>query len=424
MTSKTVGGTTSAYANLRAHSAEAASALRRHSFEASATAKAGSSSLRSMSGYDANGNLTKADDTTNTWTYDYDWNDRLTSYDAPGSSDDTTYGYDSLGWRRVNKSVNGTLTKYLPDVAAPGMDVLGEYDSSNELIRSYVTPGIDENISVYDGADTYYYMRDGLGSVRAVYDASEALQNSYHYEAFGQALSVSENVTQPYRFTGRSWDGSIGLYFYRSRYYNPSLGVFTQKDRMFVRQIFAFERTLPEAFSALFPLYIYSNNNPVTHKDPFGLFTIPRWLLPWPPMPDWWREPYPYPLPLPDFPEQWYTRMPLIPDYLPNLSGVCNLKECQARVHHWHDQWRRKCHVIVLRDSPVIVGFPTFCFETCMGVHPVGTRLWWGGLFKGGPGWSLENAQWLYAGGITSITYNMLSLCLKMFPIEGPDEES
>ena len=115
------------------------------------------------------------------------------------------------------------------------MDVLGEYDSSNELLRSYVTPGIDENISLYDGANTYYYMRDGLGSVRAVYDASEALQNSYEYESFGQALSASENVAQPYRFTGRAWDGNASLHYYRTRYYNPSLGVFTQKDRLWAK---------------------------------------------------------------------------------------------------------------------------------------------------------------------------------------------
>ena len=238
LTSKTVGGTTTTYS------------------------------------YDANGNLTKADDTTNTWTYDYDWDNRLTSYDAPGTSDDTTYGYDSLGWRRVKKTVNGTLTKYLSDAAAPGQDVLSEYDGSDNLLRSYVTPGIDENISLYDDADTYYYMRDGLGSVRAVYDASEALQNTYDYEAFGQALSVSENITQPYRFTGRAWDANSSLCFYRTRYYDPRLGIFTQKDKVLRVLVVGLKATRKDTdrVRSVLPMYVYAKSNPVLGVDPYGEF--------------------------------------------------------------------------------------------------------------------------------------------------------
>jgi len=234
LTSKTVGGTTTTYS------------------------------------YDANGNLTKADDTTNTWTYDYDWDNRLTSYDAPGSSDDTTYGYDSLGWRRVKKTVNGTLTKYLPDAA--GTDVLTECDSSNNLVRSYVTPSIDENVSLYDGTNTYYYMRDGLGSVRGLYSSAEALQNSYEYESFGQALSASENLTQPYRFTGRAWDSNSSLYFYRTRYYDPDLALFTQKDKVWKQTLLAFTGAArqADAITWLLPIYAYAANNPVSFKDPWG----------------------------------------------------------------------------------------------------------------------------------------------------------
>jgi RHS repeat-associated protein len=221
--------------------------------------------------YDANGSLTKADDGTNTYTYDYDWDDRLTSYDAPGSSNDTTYGYDSLGWRRVKKSVNGTLTKYLPDVA--GTDVLSEYDSSDILQRSYTTPSMDQNVSLYDGTNTYYYMRGGLGSVRGLYNASEALQNSYDYEAFGQAQGVSENVTQPYRFTGRAWDGNSSLHFYRTRYYDHAVGMFTQKDKILTSAIVVFAGTAASsagAVGSLLPIYGYAGNNPVTLRDPRG----------------------------------------------------------------------------------------------------------------------------------------------------------
>jgi len=102
------------------------------------------------------------------------------------------------------------------------------------------------------------------GGVRAA-----APQNSYDCEAFGQAVSVSENVTQPFRFTGRAWDGNSGLHYYRTRYYNPSLGVFTQKDREWRRRI-RFGTAELATICRLLPLYAYATNNPVLFKDSWG----------------------------------------------------------------------------------------------------------------------------------------------------------
>jgi len=93
--------------------------------------------------YDANGNLTKKDDGTNVESYSYDFRNLMTDYDGPGSSNDSTYNYDAHG-RRITKDVNGSKTAYFHD----GLNVVAEYNGSSQLQRTYVTPGLDADLSM------------------------------------------------------------------------------------------------------------------------------------------------------------------------------------------------------------------------------------------------------------------------------------
>jgi len=67
------------------------------------------------------------------------------------------------------------------------------------------------------------------------------------------------------QYTGRENDGT-GLYYYRARYYSPSLHRFISED--------------PIGFAGGVNLYAYSENDPVNLKDPTGLFvcTWHRWI--------------------------------------------------------------------------------------------------------------------------------------------------
>jgi RHS repeat-associated protein len=105
---------------------------------------------------------------------------------------------------------------------------------------------------------TCYYLSDALGSIRQVLDADQATQNSYDYEAFGSVYgSPTENLTQPFRFTGRDWDGEASLYYYRARMYDAGAGRFRIRDRV---------------LSAGSP-YVYVGGNPLGNLDPLGLDT-------------------------------------------------------------------------------------------------------------------------------------------------------
>ncbi len=61
----------------------------------------------------------------------------------------------------------------------------------------------------------------------------------------------------PYMFTGRRYDGETGLYYYRARYYDATLGRFISAD--------------PISYAGGINLYAYVNNNPITWLDPMGL---------------------------------------------------------------------------------------------------------------------------------------------------------
>jgi len=62
------------------------------------------------------------------------------------------------------------------------------------------------------------------------------------------------------RFTGQRWEGALGLYDYRARFYEPALGRFLQPDPLVP------EPGNPQALNR----YAYVNNNPLRYNDPTG----------------------------------------------------------------------------------------------------------------------------------------------------------
>jgi len=237
--------------------------------------------------YDANGNLTKKDDGTNVHAYGYDFRNLMTDYDGPGSNNDSTYTYDAWG-RRVTKNVNGTKTAYVHD----GLNTVAEYNGSDQLQRTYVTPGLDQNLSLTASGSTYYYLSDALGSIRQVLDADQATQNAYDYEAFGSVYgSPTENLSQPFRFTAREWDTESGLYYYRARMYDAAVGRFSGRDPAirsvqladsspYIEVEFSSQPTRvvektqafdPAALPMVYDLYAMAGNRPVDFTDPSGL---------------------------------------------------------------------------------------------------------------------------------------------------------
>ncbi len=98
---------------------------------------------------------------------------------------------------------------------------------------------------------TYYYLHDGLGSTMALVDSTGAVKNTYSYDPWGNSTGVTGNAPNPFRYVGAMLD-STGLRKMGERYYDPSIGRFTQLDPAGGR-------------------YGYVDGNPVNFVDPSGL---------------------------------------------------------------------------------------------------------------------------------------------------------
>ena len=216
-----------------------------------------------MNSYCKNGNQTEviknfghAQQEEFNWVYDYE--NRQVTYDDPNDTNDTTYKYNA-GGQRISKTNILSLASehYIHD----GANVVADYDGANTLKATYVTPFLDDNLMVTKNQqptpNNYYYLADGLGSIRELIDSSENTKNSYDYYAFGEALNWSETVENRYTYTAREWDKESQTYFYRARNQDPQIGRFLQAD--------------PLGYSDGINLYSYVGNRAANFIDSFGL---------------------------------------------------------------------------------------------------------------------------------------------------------
>jgi RHS repeat-associated protein len=220
--------------------------------------------------YDAAGNTVKKVNITTgeTWTYGYDFNNRMTSAVDSGSDgtviQSVAYQYDAFG-NRVEQDVtaNGAtaVTRYAYDRGNAWADL----DGNNNALetRHLYLDGPDQPVArISASGDVAWYLTDHLGSVRDIVNDNGVVLDHIDYDAFGNVTNET-NPAQGDRFgwAGGIRDAATGLNFFNNRYYDPQTGRWTTKDQ--------------SGFTAGDAnLYRYVGNNVANATDPAGLSKI------------------------------------------------------------------------------------------------------------------------------------------------------
>jgi RHS repeat-associated protein len=182
-----------------------------------------------------------------------------------------TLVYDGDG-NRVAKTVGGVTTQYLVDDLNPtGLPQVVDELVNGVLQRTY-TYG-SQRISQYQNISgtwtSSFYGYDGGEHVRLLTDLTGTVTDTYDYDAFGNLVNSTGNTPNVYLYRGEQWDGDLGLYYLRARYYNP------QNDRFVARDTKPGNRFLPGTLHK----YVYTAADPINLRDPSGHGFIDRFIL-------------------------------------------------------------------------------------------------------------------------------------------------
>ena len=204
--------------------------------------------------YDAIGNPLN----DGTWAYTWINGRQLASMSKLDGSLTASFVYNAEGLR-VQKTVNGVVIKYI----LHGKNITHLIRGNDELHFFYDTSGSPAMVEWNNGTTTakYAYVKNLQGDIIAIIDDTGTEVVKYTYDAWGTPMSTSGTmagtlgVLQPFRYRGYVYDYETGLYYLRSRYYNPVRNRFVNSDSSRLKES---------------NLFMYCGNCPVCSIDTDG----------------------------------------------------------------------------------------------------------------------------------------------------------
>ena len=236
--------------------------------------------------YSDEGNIKYRTDKSDWSRTNYTYNgDKLTKfgnevcvYDKMGNP--TTYRGKAATWKgRQMTSFNGVNFTYDGRGRRTGKgSITFLYDPRGRIIKQsngleffYDFEGI---AAVKYNSTMYFYQKDAQGNIIGILDSNGNVVVQYYYDAWGNHTVSGSNITlgklNPFRYRGYYYDTETGLYFLQTRYYDPEVGRFLNRDSVSYAD--------PETIGGL-NLYAYCLNNPVIYVDPYGTSEWWQWFI-------------------------------------------------------------------------------------------------------------------------------------------------
>jgi RHS repeat-associated protein len=235
---------------------------------------------------EARGNGNIADDGLR--TYQYDALNRLSQvFRKSDGLVIANYYYDALGRRTIKFVSNGGIPNdpalnaiwtYLYD-GARIVEELNGTTAAQYVWGQYIDELIQLNAVMALGPQgltgKYYLLSDLLYRSVALTNSTGGVVEAYDTDAYGNTLLFkaagmpgwfnNDDVQADYSacryvFTGREYDAETDVYFYRARYYQPSLGRLLSRD--------------PLGYRGGINQYGYARSAPVAFSDPTGLTIV------------------------------------------------------------------------------------------------------------------------------------------------------
>ena len=203
--------------------------------------------------------------------YDFTWvqGRRLESVLKGGTTTSYTYNADGI---RTSKTT-GTLTKeyilngtqILAELWSDGTTIIYVYDAEGSAVGMLYR----NNTYASGKFDAYFYERNLMGDIIAVYSVDGTKLISYVYDAWGKVTTTYHNggantgaANNPFKYRGYYHDSETSFYYLNSRYYDPAICRFINQDSALYHSMLGYN------------MFAYCYNNPVNYVDYTGEIAI------------------------------------------------------------------------------------------------------------------------------------------------------